>query len=105
MLTDINIKNFSIICALFSCENGYLFLDEIENGIHYTQFDKLWRLILEISPEQNVQVFATTHSKEKECLKTFLDCYEHEFTQKHIYNIFYKDKRHPFDFGAPAFLN
>jgi len=40
---------------------------------------------------------------QKECLKTFLDCYEHEFTQKHIYNIFYKDKRHPFDFNTPVF--
>ena len=59
----------SIICALFSCENGYLFLDEIENGIHYTQFDRLWKLILEISLEQNVQVFATTHSKE--CIESY----------------------------------
>jgi len=59
----------SIICALFSCEDGYLFLDEIENGIHYTQFDKLWSLILEISLEQNVQVFVTTHSKE--CIESY----------------------------------
>lgn len=59
----------SIICALYSCECGYLFLDEIENGIHYTQFDKLWGLILKISQEQNVQVFATTHSKE--CIESY----------------------------------
>ncbi len=59
----------SIICALYSCENGYLFLDEIENGIHYTQFDRLWSLILKISEEQNVQVFATTHSKE--CIESY----------------------------------
>ena len=59
----------SIICALFSCENGYLFLDEIENGIHYTQFDRLWQIIFKISKEQNVQVFATTHSKE--CIESY----------------------------------
>ena len=59
----------SIICALYSCEDGYLFLDEIENGIHYTQFDRLWGLILRISQEQNVQVFATTHSKE--CIESY----------------------------------
>ena len=40
---------------------------------------------------------------QKECLKTFLDCYEHEFTDKHIYNIFYKNKKHPFDFNTPVF--
>jgi AAA15 family ATPase/GTPase len=54
----------SIICALNTCKNGVLFLDELENGIHYTKLDQLWELILSISKEQNVQVFATTHSKE-----------------------------------------
>jgi AAA15 family ATPase/GTPase len=38
----------SIFCALISCENGYLFIDEIDNGIHYTQLDRLWEIILTI---------------------------------------------------------
>jgi len=59
----------SIIILLYSCKNGYLFIDEIENGIHYTNLDKLWELILTISKEQNVQVFATTHSKE--CIESY----------------------------------
>jgi AAA15 family ATPase/GTPase len=54
----------SIICSLYACADGYLFIDEIDNGIHYTQLDKLWEIILKLSKEQNVQVFATTHSKE-----------------------------------------
>jgi AAA15 family ATPase/GTPase len=54
----------SIISALYACKNSYLFIDEIDNGIHYTQLDKLWEIILKLSKEQNVQVFATTHSKE-----------------------------------------
>jgi AAA15 family ATPase/GTPase len=54
----------SIICALYSCENGYLFIDEIDNGIHYTQLDRLWEIILTLSKKTNCQVFATTHSKE-----------------------------------------
>jgi len=54
----------SIICALYACENGYLFIDEIGNGIHYQQLDRLWEIILTISKETNCQVFATTHSKE-----------------------------------------
>ena len=54
----------SIICALYACENGYLFIDEIENGIHYSQLDKLWEIILTLSKQTNCQVFATTHSKE-----------------------------------------
>jgi len=59
----------SIICSLYACEDGYLFIDEIDNGIHWTQLDKLWEIILKTSKEQNVQVFATTHSKE--CIESY----------------------------------
>ncbi|MGZ5007903.1 MAG: AAA family ATPase [Methylobacter sp.] len=54
----------SIICALYACENGYLFIDEIDNGIHYTQLDRLWEIILTVSKKTNCQIFAITHSKE-----------------------------------------
>ncbi|MDO9140293.1 MAG: AAA family ATPase, partial [Methylobacter sp.] len=54
----------SIICGIYACENGYLFVDEIDNGIHYTQLDRLWELILTLSKKTNCQVFAITHSKE-----------------------------------------
>ncbi len=53
-----------IILDILTCKNGHIFIDEIDNGIHYSIFDKLWEIILTISKEQNVQVFATTHSKE-----------------------------------------
>jgi len=55
---------FNIIIVLLSHENKIIFIDEIENGIHYTLLDGLWETILNISKEQNIQVFATTHSKE-----------------------------------------
>jgi AAA15 family ATPase/GTPase len=54
----------SIICALYACENGYLLIDEIDNGIHYSQLDNLWELILKLSKKTNCQLFAITHSKE-----------------------------------------
>jgi AAA15 family ATPase/GTPase len=59
----------SIVTAIYTSENGYLFIDEIDNGIHYTQLDEIWNIILEVSKELNVQVFATTHSKE--CIESF----------------------------------
>ena len=64
------IKHYiSIISSLYASKNSYLFIDEIENGIHWTLLDKIWELILTISKEQNVQVFATTHSKE--CIESY----------------------------------
>jgi AAA15 family ATPase/GTPase len=54
---------------LLSQKNSIILIDEIENGIHYTNLGKLWEIILTISKQQNVQVFATTHSKE--CIESY----------------------------------
>ncbi|MEA2028564.1 MAG: AAA family ATPase, partial [Campylobacterota bacterium] len=62
-------KLINIFVSLYSAKDGVFLLDEIENGIHYTNLDKLWEIILTISKEQNVQVFATTHSKE--CIESY----------------------------------
>ena len=64
------IKHFlSIVLTLYLNKNNIVYLDELENGIHYTNLDKLWEIILTISKQQNVQVFATTHSKE--CIESY----------------------------------
>ncbi len=54
----------SIICAFYAGENGYLFIDEIDNGIYYDHLDRLWEIIFTLSKKTNCQIFATTHSKE-----------------------------------------
>ena len=54
----------AIILAIYHCKDGYLFIDELENGIHYTQYDQLWEIILTASKNVNCQIFVTTHSKE-----------------------------------------
>ncbi len=62
-------KFIYFIMLLLSQKNSIILIDEIENGIHYTNLDKLWEIILTISKQQNVQVFATTHSKE--CIESY----------------------------------
>jgi AAA15 family ATPase/GTPase len=59
----------SVIADMFAAENHYMFIDEIDNGVHYTSLDKLWDIILTLSKELNVQVFATTHSRE--CIESY----------------------------------
>ncbi|MDM8561744.1 AAA family ATPase [Candidatus Marithioploca araucensis] len=64
------IKHFiNIIISIYVSENGCLFIDEIENGIHYTQLDRLWEIILTLSEALNCQVFVTTHSKD--CIESY----------------------------------
>lgn len=48
--------------GLVNARDGYLIVDEAENGIHHTlQFD-YWKMVLRAAREHNVQVLATTHS-------------------------------------------
>ena len=76
----------AIVCGLWANQNGFLFIDEIENGIHYTNYEKLWDLIFKISREANCQVFITTYSKE--CIESFNNIND----QTGIYIELYKNK-------------
>ena len=54
----------TIILAMVNCENGYLLIDEFENGLHYSVQEKLWEIIFYLAEKLNIQVFATTHSSD-----------------------------------------
>jgi hypothetical protein len=41
-----------------------LFVDEIENGLHHTVLEHLWRWLAMVSRQRKLQIFATTHSEE-----------------------------------------
>ena len=48
--------------ALANSQDGFLLLDEAENGIHYSLQHTFWSAILQAAVKNNVQVIATTHS-------------------------------------------
>lgn len=60
----------TIILSMINCRNGILLIDEFENGLHYTVQTDLWHLICQLAKKLNIQVFATTHSKD--CINSFL---------------------------------
>jgi hypothetical protein len=59
----------TIVLAMVNCENGYLLIDEFENGLHYSVQEKLWEITFYLAEKLNIQVFATTHSNDT--IKTF----------------------------------
>ena len=59
----------TIILALVNADNGFLLIDEFENGLHYTVQKQLWNIIFTLAQKLNVQVFATTHSED--CISGF----------------------------------
>ncbi|RKZ42603.1 MAG: hypothetical protein DRR16_07700 [Candidatus Parabeggiatoa sp. nov. 3] len=59
------IKRFiTLICAIWASQEGACFIDEIEDGIHYLHYNKLWEIVFNTAKEANCQIFASTHSKE-----------------------------------------
>lgn len=59
----------TVILALVNSDNGFLLIDEFENGLHYTVQEKLWEIVFNLSQKMNIQVFATTHSED--CIAGF----------------------------------
>ena len=60
---------FAVGLALAASHNGFLVIDEVENGIHFYVQEDFWLMILKAAKEYNVQVLATTHSFD--CIKAF----------------------------------
>ena len=50
--------------ALANSRDGFLLIDEAENGIHHTLQRDFWRMVLQTAQANNVQVLATTHSSD-----------------------------------------
>ena len=55
---------FHIILGLVNARGGILLIDEFENGLHYEVQQKIWELIYDLSDLLDVQIFATTHSRD-----------------------------------------
>ena len=55
---------FAMVLSLVNARGGILLIDEFENGLHHTVQLDAWRMIFRLALNLDVQVFATTHSKD-----------------------------------------
>ena len=55
--------------ALANSRDGFLLIDEAENGIHHSVQPDFWRMVFKTAHANNVQVIATTHSFD--CVRGF----------------------------------
>lgn len=55
-------RSFAVALALAKSSDGFLLIDEAENGIHHSIQAKFWNMVLQTAQRNNVQVIATTHS-------------------------------------------
>lgn len=63
------LRVLQLILKAFPAQNGFLLIDELENGLHYTVQEKVWNLLFELAEKFNIQVFAATHSWD--CIESF----------------------------------
>lgn len=52
----------ALVLNLLSARGGFLLVDEIDTGLHYSVMVDMWRLLIESSKRLGIQVFATSHS-------------------------------------------
>ena len=68
-LGDGAVRLSGVALALANSRDGFLLIDEAENGLHHSIQHDYWRMILKASRDNNVQVLATTHSWD--CVRSF----------------------------------
>jgi AAA15 family ATPase/GTPase len=68
-LGDGMLRILQLVLKVFSAKNGFLLIDEFENGLHYSVQKQVWELLFKLSKQFNIQIFATTHSWD--CIDSF----------------------------------
>lgn len=57
-------KLLHLYLAIRVKEHNIVLIDEIENGLHYSMYEVLWKYIYKLAKDRNCQIIATTHSYE-----------------------------------------
>lgn len=81
-----------IVLSMVNAQNGYLLIDEFENGLHYSVQEQIWKIIFDLSKSLNVQVFATTHSSD--CIKAFGAQWQGNEKSATLHRIDFHNKKH-----------
>jgi AAA15 family ATPase/GTPase len=87
-----------IVLSMVNAQDGYLLIDEFENGLHYSVQKKIWKIIFSLAERLNVQVFVTTHSSD--CIEAFGSQWDGDKDKATMHRIDYKNKKHsvmPYD--------
>lgn len=53
-----------MLTGAYHMNSKFLFVDEIDSGLHYSAMESIWETLVAIATEQNKQIFCTTHSEE-----------------------------------------
>lgn len=81
-------RYLNIVAAAANPINNIILIDEIDNGLHYSAYKKLWEAIFALATTTNKQVFVTTQSKETlYCLNEMLEEHQEYRQEMRLYTI------------------
>ena len=86
-------NSLSIFLAMLDSQDGIVLIDEIEDGLHRSTQNKIWKAIFNLAQKLNVQTFVTTHSNE--CIRAFSNSVDTTLfgSEAKLFRIERKDKK------------
>jgi len=54
----------NIVTSISEQQNAYILIDEIENGLHFSAYQLLWKSLFSFAMQNDMQLFITTHNIE-----------------------------------------
>ncbi|AFI04091.1 AAA family ATPase [Helicobacter cetorum] len=96
------IKFMTLACIIINNKIKYIFVDEIENGLHHKNMQVFLKAIMELSQKYQVQIFVTTHNQE--FLESALETLQNEVS---IFKLFNRDNQiraNRYDYGLSKIM-
>ncbi len=84
------VRLYRLLLSFFTCRDGILLADEIENGIHHSVLRDVWVRAREWMREWNVQLVATTHSAE--CIEAAITAYADSPEELSLHKLFMNEE-------------
>ena len=50
------------VIAIYECSGGVALIDEVDNGLHHSMMELLWKSMIVAALENDVQLFVSTHN-------------------------------------------
>ena len=79
----------AMLSAIGSAKNGLCLIDELENGIHYSIQEQVWKSLAKASVAYDSQIWATTHSYD--CLSSVHRAFEDRQEDLRVHRLERKD--------------
>ncbi|SRR6266436_2040780 len=79
-------KLVTLLLHTAHCEGTALFVDEVENGFHFSRHERLWEQLFSFAEEYETQLFFTTHSWEYlKAAAPLIDQFRDDFALVQVY--------------------